>query len=136
MFCTGILPAVLHAIAYVLSSRGYGYICCICNAAAKSRCFAGLIVWNMTSKVDGQTASTYFTEGLLHALEVGLLVEVIGHRLGHHGLDDIHHQPQEDADQDLQPRHVHHDVLMPVHSLASPLEVPQMQNITVQTSKQ
>ena len=78
--------------------------------------------------------SSYFTEGLLHALEVGLLVEVIGHQLGHHGLDDIYHQPQEDADQHLQSKHVHHDVLVPVpvpvHSSASLLEVPQMQCIT------
>ncbi len=74
--------------------------------------------------------STYFTEGLLHALEVGLLVEVIGHQLSHHGLYDIHHQPQEDADQHLQSRYVHHDVLVPVHSSPSLLEVPQMRCIT------
>ncbi len=86
----------------------------------------------MTSKVDGQTAGTHFTEGLLHALEVSLLVEVIGHRLGHHGLDDIHHQPQEDADQHLQAKHVHHEMLVPVpvHSFSCLLEVPQTQCIT------
>ena len=89
----------------------------------------------MTSKVDRQTASTYFAKGLLHALEVGLLVEVIGHQLGHHGLDDIHHQPQEDADQHLQPRHVHHEVLVPVHRPPSPLKVPQIRCSTAQNVK-
>ena len=41
-------------------------------------------------------------QGFLHALEVGLLVEVARHELGKQGLQDVHNEPEEDADQHLQ----------------------------------
>lgn len=36
-------------------------------------------------------AGAYLAEGLLHALEIGFLMEVVGHQLGCHGLNHIHH---------------------------------------------